>query len=125
MGLYGPFSTPASTGGAGVSTSTITTPTKVTGKVLSVGVQYNDSPPATTDVTVRTQGTTPAPPSVTFLTLTNVTANGYFYPHAQGHDLAGALVAGVYEPVVIDDFVVLTIAQANDGDSITCWLLTE
>lgn len=83
MSIYGPFSTAASTGGAGTSTATVTTPTRLTGELKAVYIQYNDSPPATTDVTVKTQGTSPAAPSITFLTRTDTATGGWFYPRAK------------------------------------------
>lgn len=120
----------SASGGAGVATSNETSTVILAGKILSIYVQYNDSPPVTTDVTVATQGTNSHPPAITVLTLTNANTSGYFYPRAQVQDLLGGGVTydgtnEVYEPVAIHDKIVLTIAGANDGDSVDCWILME
>lgn len=127
--LYGPINTGVSAGGAGVATANATTTNPLYGEVLAVYVKYNDSPPAgTTDVTVATQGTSPAVPALTFLTLTDAATDGYFYPRTILHDLTGTAVTfdntnEIYGPVAIADKVKVTIAQANNGDSVDVWLL--
>lgn len=128
--LYGPISSGVAVGSDGSATANSTTTTPIFGKVTAVYVKYNDTPPATTDVTVSTTGTSPAPPALAFLTLTNANTSGYFYPRAQIGDLAGAGVTydgtnEVYECVPIADTVTVTIAGANAGDSADVWLLVD
>ena len=94
-------------------------------------MKYNGSPPAgTTDVTVATLGTSPSPPANTILTITDAATDGWFYPRHTVHDEAGVVITydatrEVHEPVAIHDKVKVTIAQANDADSIDVWLLLE
>lgn len=131
MRLYGPINSGAAAGSAGAATANSTTSTPIHGRPIGVYVRYNDSPPAgTTDVTVKTQGTSPAAPSLTFLTLTNAATDGYFYPRTIVHDLAGAAVTldgtnEAYEPVAIADKVTVTIAGADAADSVDVWLFVQ
>ena len=131
MRLYGPLNSGAASGGAGVATANATTSTPIHGRIVAVYVKYNDSPPAgTTDVTVKTQGTSPAAPSLTFLTIANAATDGYFYPRTIMHDLAAAAVTfdgtnEIYDMVAIADRVTVTIAQANDADNVDVWLLVQ
>jgi hypothetical protein len=127
--LFGPFNSGAAVGGDGVATANATTTHPLFGEVLAVYVKYNDSPPAgTTDVIVATAGSASAPPALAFLTLTDGATDGYRYPRAAVHDLAGAGVTfdgtnEIYEPVAIADKVKVTIAQANAADNADVWLL--
>jgi len=131
MKLLGPFNSGAAAGSAGSATANSTTTAVVSGRLLGVYVKYNDSPPAgTTDVTISTQGASPAPPALAFLTLTNAATDGWFYPRAQVHTVAGALAtsgggAAIIEPVLIHDKVTVTIAQANAADNVDVWLLLD
>lgn len=124
--LYGPIVGAVAAGGAGTATSTTTTTTRVCGMIAGVYLKYNDSPPAgTTDVTVKTQGTTPAPPSYNILAVANAATDGWFYPSVQIHTTAGAAIAGEYKSIPVDDYIQVVIAQANVGDSVDVWLLLE
>lgn len=123
MGMYGPINTGVAAGGAGVATSNATTTHAIKGKVLGVAIQYNDSPPVTTDVTVATSGT-----NLPALVITKVSnsATGVYSP--VGHAVIGAdgaAIANEYAPPAIDDTVTVTIAQADNGDSADVWLLLE
>lgn len=121
--LVGPYSTPASTGGAGLSTGNIDTG-YLRGQLVGVYIKYNDAPPAgTTDVTIKTKGTDPRAPSYNLLVITNAATDGWFYPQVQVHTTAGAAIANNYTPQVVDDIINIAIAQANDGDSVTVWFL--
>lgn len=129
--LVGPLNTGTTAGGAGVSTANASTTTSVVGLVHSVYVKYNGAPPAgTTDITVKTVGTSPAPPSVTFLTLVNAATDGWFYPRVPAQDNAGTDVTfngtqEIYIKYAVHDLINVTIAQANDGDSADVWFLLE
>lgn len=126
MKLYGPLNTGDTTGGAGTSTANATSTKVLNGRVQGIYVKYNGSPPAgTTDVTVKTVGTSPYPPSYNLLVLTNAATDGWFYPRVQVHDTTGSAIAAEYTPLLIHDFVNVTIAQANDGDSADVWILLD
>lgn len=124
--LAGPYSTAASTGGAGASTANIDTPVPLRGRVTGIYIKYNDTPPAgTTDVTIKTKGTSPRPPTYNLLVVSNSATDGWFWPQVQICTTAGAAIAGEYTPILVDDYLNIAIAQANDGDSVTVWLLIE
>lgn len=119
-------------GSAGSATANSTTTTPIFGEVYGVYVQYNDSPPATTDVTIATAGTNSgAHPAATILSLTNANTNGWFYPRIGVQTTAGAAMlyaaGGTAIPgeIPIADFIKVTIAQANAGDSVDVWLLVD
>lgn len=124
--LIGPISTPAASGGAGVAGANIDTPIPVRGRVTGIYIQYNDAPPpATTDVTIKTKGTSPEPPSYDLLKVSNAATDGWFWPQVQICDTAGAAIAGEYTPQLVHGIINIAIAQANNGDSVTVWLLIE
>jgi len=131
MNLFGPINSGVAAGGAGVATNNANSTSPISGRIVGVYVKYNDSPPAgTTDVVISTKGTSPRPPSNTILTLTDSATAGWFYPRHMVHDEAGALYKWdgtneVYEAVPVNDFINVSIAQANDADSIDVWLLFE
>lgn len=123
MRVFGPINSGSATGGAGTATANTSTATRVIGRVIGVYVKYNDSPPATTDVIVKTVGTAPASPTYNLLSLSNANTSGWFYPQVQIHDTSGSAIAGEYEPQLVYDQINVSIAQANDNDSIDVWLL--
>jgi hypothetical protein len=123
--VVGPVSTPASTGGAGASAATVYSG-RISGRIVGIFVQYNDSPPAaTTDVGIRTAGITGVLPSFNVLTITNGATDGYFTPRKQAVDSTGAAIAGVYDLYVANDRMKIDLAGANDGDSVTIWFMIE
>ena len=122
----GPINSGAAVGGAGVATANVSTPVRVTGELMGIYVKYNDAPPAATcDVTIKTVGTNNAPPSQNLLVLTNAAMDGWFYPAAQIHTTAGALIAGEYRGLLVDDLVNVKIDQANANDNIDVWLVLK
>ena len=126
MKLYGPLNTGQTTGGDGVSTANASSSVPIYGRVQGIYVKYNGSPPAgTTDVTVKTVGTSPAPPSYNLLVITDAATDGWFYPRVQVHDTAGSAIAAEYTPLLIADVVNVTVAQANDADSVDIWILLD
>lgn len=125
MNLVGPINSGVAAGGAGVATANASTSHIVSGRVMGIYVKYNDTPPATTDVTIKTVGTSPAPPTYNFLVLTNAATDGWFYPQVQIHDTAGSAIAAEYTPLLVHDNINVTIAQANSGDSVDVWLLVD
>jgi len=93
--------------------------------MLGIAVRYNDTPPTTTDVIIKTKGS--ASPSITFLTLTNKNTDGWFFPRVIPDDLLGVDLAAlaIAEPIPFDDIINVSIAQANDGDSVDVWFLVD
>ena len=127
MRLVGPVNSGICAGGAGTSTANADTPVRICGRLVAAYVEYLDTPPGTTDVIIKTKGASPSPPSVTFLTLTNKNTSGWFFPRVIPDDLLGVDLASlaVAEPIPFDDFINISIAQANDGDGVNVWLLVE
>lgn len=122
--IVGPINSGAAVGGNGVATSNADSNVRVCGYVMSVYVKYNDSPPAgTTDVIVKTKGTNS--PSLTILTLTNGATDGWRHPRLLMDDDAGADLTGVYEAVLIDDYINVKIDQANAADNVDVYLIVD
>lgn len=121
----GPYSSGAAVGGNGVATANADSSKPITGFIISVDVKYVDSPPAaTTDVIVKTKGTSPRCPSVTILSLANGATDARYSPRINMHDTSGASL-GASEFIAIDDYINVSIAQANAADSVSVWLTIE
>lgn len=121
--LFGPLKSGAAAGSAGSATANTDTTVRAVGRVMGIYVEYVDSPPATTDVVIKTVGTSPAPPTYNLLSLTNANTNGWFYPHEQIDDTSGSPIAAEYTPLLVHDNLNVSIAGANAGDSVNVWLL--
>ena len=114
------ISSGATTGGTGVSTNNNTSSHIVVGQICSIGVTYNGSPPASTDVVIATAGNNG--PALTILTLTNANSDGWFHPRHVVDNNAGADIEyadgySVHDKVCISDNIKVTIAQANNPDT--------
>ena len=108
-------------GGSGASTSNNTSSHVVVGQICSIGVTYNGSPPASTDVVIATAGNNG--PALTLLTLTNANSDGWFHIRHKVDDESGADITydgsnEVYEKVCVADNIKVTVSQANDEDSV-------
>lgn len=126
MHVAGPFNSGAAVGNNGVATANADSPQRLTGRVVGIYVKYNDSPPAgTTDVVIKTKGTSPAAPSYNLLSLTDQATDGWRYPQAQIHTVAGVAIDGEYTPLLVDDYINVKIDQANAGDNVDVWLMLE
>lgn len=126
MRLVGPINSGAAAGGAGVATAHAQSDIRLLGEILGIYIKYNDAPPAgTTDVTVKTVGTSPAAPSYNIVVVSNAATDGWFRPVQQGCDAAGAPVAGAYVPTLVYDFIDVAIAQANNADNVDVWVLLK
>lgn len=129
MRVVGPIYSGAAVGSSGSATANATTSNVIAGRVYAVYLDYLDSPPNTTDVTVATAGV--AHPAMTILTITDAATDGWWYPRAATHSTAGAALlyaaggAAVADTVAIADTVKVTIAQANAADGVNVWLLLE
>ena len=115
------ISSGATDGGAGVSTNNNTSSHVVTGQICSIGVTYNGSPPASTDLVIATAGN--HGPALTILTLTNANSNGRFPPRHVVDNNAGADIEyadgySVHDKVCVADNIKITVSQANDDDSV-------
>lgn len=108
-------------GGTGVATATATSGQIVNGVIREVYLAYVDSPPGTTDVTVATV----ASPALTILSVADAATSGWFFPMNQADNTSGADISGQGSPVAVDDYIKVTIAQANDGDGVTATILYE
>ena len=122
--FIGPLNSGVAVGANGVATANADSTQPVSGWVLAVRVTYNDSPPGTTDATVATKGASPAPPSLTILSLANNATDGWYYPRIEQSEITGE-GAGRYDYPYIHDALTITIAQANAGDSVDVWLLMD
>lgn len=125
ISIIGPINSGAATGGAGVATSTGTSGSVLRGYLIGAHIKYNDSPPGTTDVTIRTQGTSPRPPQYNLIVVSNNATDGWYYPRTTVHDVAGAAVSSTYDYLPLFDYVQVVIAQANNADSVDIWLMVE
>lgn len=114
-----------STGGAGASTANTTSDNVINGTIRAIYLAYTGSPPAaTTDVTIAGAGLASSP-TVTILTVSNAATDGWFYPMAQAVNQANTAITNQGTPIVCDDYVKVTIAQANDADGVVATILYE
>ncbi len=123
MPLAGPFSSGVAVGSAGVALADGDSTIILVGKIMAIYVEYVDSPPSTTDVVIKSLGTSPAPPTYTFLTLTNKNTDGWFYPHVLIDDVVGVDIASEYTAQMVHDLINVSIDGANAGDSVNVWFL--
>ena len=103
------------TGGSGAATASAVTTKVVSGRIIAVHLEYTDSPPATSDVTIEEANLSPALP---VLTVNNANADGWFYPD-------NTSVNSDVVPVVVDDHLEVTIAGANNDDGVTATIVWE
>lgn len=118
--FLGPFNSGAAVGSNGSATANTTTAQPINGLVVGVYVKYNDSPPATTDITIATSGD--QAPAETILTLTDKNTNGWFYPRYTAQTQLGVdLSTANTEIPLLCDKVKVTIAGANAADNVDVW----
>jgi len=115
----GPINSGAGAGGSGAATANATGTERVTGLLVGFYVRYNDSPPATTDVTIEATGG--AMPERTLLTLSNANTSGFYPIGGAQLDTAGAANGQYANLPLVRDLIKVTIAQANDNDSVDVW----
>jgi hypothetical protein len=121
--IVGPITTPACTGVDGSGAATVTTALKVTGFVYGVYVQYVGDDPATTDVTVKTEGTSPMAPTYNILVATDLATDKLFLPRMDTHLATTGVAQSMNDALVpVDDKITVVVAQANTGDIISVWL---
>jgi len=111
------------TGGAGAATANASTSQVVQGTVRAIYLEYTGSPPAgTTDVTIVEKTNTH---KQTVLSIANAATDAWFYPMAQAQTAAGAAITNQGAPIVVNDHLVVTIAQANDADGVKATIVWE
>ena len=109
-------------GGAGAATANATSSVIVTGVIRAVYLAYTDSPPAgTTDVTIAEVRT----PAMSILSIANAATDGWFFPMAQADFVSGADITNQGAEIAVDDYVKVTIAQANDADGVVATLVWD
>lgn len=118
------WSTGAAAGGAGVATATGYSPV-IRGVILAVYVDYQGSPPATTDFTLSDEQD---PASESIISITNAATDIKVYPRRvvetnDGTDITYDGTYKVYEPYVVHGRLEAVIAQANNDDycDVTVW----
>jgi len=110
--------------GTGDATKTVISTEKITGTVRDVYREYLDSPPAgTTDVTIVEAYNDP-PQEI--LVVLNSATDGWAAPMKQAVlNTSGAAITNQGSPVIVDDYISVTIAQANDDDGVIVTLVVE
>jgi len=106
------------TGTAGSATGSGTTTRPVNGHLEAIKVDFT-SQAATADTTIVDGMGQP------ILTLTNVNADGWYYPHPEVHSTAGALLNKHTGPLPIDSYITASIAQSNAGSAQITLLVSE
>lgn len=120
------FTTQQATGGEGSAAATGYSP-PVFGRVLSVNVQYHDSPPATADINLYDEGD---PAQEIILTKANNNTDFRCYPRrpVQNNSVVDLTYDGtrkISEHYIVHGRLKGTLAQANDGDSATFMVWME
>lgn len=113
--------TATAAGSAGSATGSAKTRSGISGRVLAVHFDFSASPAATIDTTLATGNA----PVNTILSLANVTADNWYYPRVQMQGNTGTALTGIYEPVPIADSLSVSLAQANNGDSVTATIIVD
>lgn len=110
-------------GGAGVATANTTSTVVINGIIRAIYLAYTGSPPAgTTDVTIVGASS----PALAILTVSDAATDGWFYPMWQADDAAdGSDITNQGTPVVCDDRITVTIAQANNDDGVVATIVYE
>ena len=106
------------TGTAGSATGSGTTTRPVNGFIVGVKVDFT-SQAATADTTI-VDGLGQA-----ILTLTNVNADGWYYPHPEIHDLTGGAINKHTWSLAIDSYITASVAQSNAGSVQITLLVNE
>jgi len=84
------------------------------GRLVAVHVDYAATAPATTDLTLTSEGDPDGPASVALLAVANTVTDGWYYPTNVAVDAVGALVAGLgVPPVVHAGAIGVSLAQCN------------
>lgn len=99
--------------GAGLATGTATSRQPINGMILGVYFDAATGAPATVDLNVK-EANIPSPKTV--LNKLNVNTDQWFQPRDPLHlALDGSVIAGGSTPIFVNDNLIVTIAQANNG----------
>lgn len=120
------FTTEPATGGLGTASATGYSP-PVNGKILSVNVAYNESPPTSADVVLYDEQD---PAQEMIVQKLNSNANFRCYPRrtVQTNSNADITYDGthkIYDVYVVHGRLKGTLTQANDGNSVTFTVWVE
>lgn len=88
---------------------------RIHGDILDIHFKRGANPVATTDVTIET-AQDPAKP---ILTVSNLSADGWYRPRPTIHDQNGNELVGPADYVAINSQVRVSLAQANNGSEVT------
>lgn len=102
-------------GSAGAAVGSGETPHVVDGIVRAVHLNYSASMAATSDVTIVEANESPA---IQVLTVSNNATDGWYAPMAQAVNQSGAAITNQGAAIVARDSLTVSVAQANDGDSV-------
>lgn len=91
---------------------TATHPNVIGGTLYAIYYQRGTLDNSTTDVTISVTGT-PEGDDKTLLTLTNVTASGWYYPRFQACDNVGSAISGEYDEVLVVGKPKVVVAQGG------------
>ena len=106
------------TGTAGSATGSGTTSRPVNGMIAAIKVDFTSQ--ANTADTTIVDGMGQA-----ILTLTNVNTDGWYYPHPEIQDPAGADINKHTCPFVVDSYITASVAQSNAGSVQITLLVNE
>ena len=124
--MTGPFSSGACVGVDGASTVTTTSAVRVTGLIHAIYLSYVGDDPATTDVTIRTLGTSPAAPSYNILVRADSATDALLLPRFDTHKNTDAAALTTFTGLMpVDDYLQIVVAQGNTNDIVYYWLFLE
>ena len=96
------------TGVAGSATGTGRTNVPVNGRIGAIKIDFTGQA-STADTTITSEL------GQTFLTLTNVNTDGWYYPHPDIHDTTGNVLNKHTVPFITSGYISASVAQSNAG----------
>lgn len=112
-------------GGAGTSAGTSVASRVICGLVHGVILDAPAGAPATTDVTVRTKGSSGSLPSYTIWNRADAGADVAAFPAVLPVSTANAAITNAHRPVPVADALELFVDQADNGQLFKAWVLVE
>lgn len=88
----------------------------ITGFVTAIHFKRDVGPVSSTDAIIREKFNNP---SKTILTVTNLSADGWYYPRATLVDPSGTALVGPVDYIDVTDYLELRIEGANPGSVVT------
>ncbi len=102
----------ATAGVDGSAAGSGTIPAKFQGKLLAVRIDYSAGQPNTTDVTLTNNG-------YTIMSKASSLTDSQHFPRVNIAGDDGAVVAGLYDYFYVSGQIGVTIAQADDAETVT------